>query len=109
MNMRSVNLIRGDDVIIIEFRSSHFLWNQIRRIVAAISAVAKGDADIADVKRALDGGPVSFGMARADALTLIDVVYKGIDFKSPAEDMFVSRIDEEMFAWTLRRAFFASL
>jgi len=109
MTMRSVKLVKNDDVILIEFRSEYFLWNLIRRITAAISAVGRRDASVEDVQRALNGEMISFGVARPDALTLTDVVYRDVDFVVPADDMFDARIEEEMFRWSLRRAFFDSL
>jgi len=109
MDMRSVRLTKNDDVILIEFRSEHFLWNLIRRITAAISSAGRGDASLEDVRRALDGEVVSFGIARPDALTLTDIIYKDIEFVTPADDMFDDRIREETFRWSLRKAFFNSL
>jgi len=109
MNMRSVRMRRNDDILVIEFVSEFFLWNMIRRIVAAISSVGRGDASLNDVEKALNGSPVSFGVARPDALTLIDVVYEHIKFVTPDAEMFDARISEEMFRWSLRKIFFNSL
>jgi len=109
MNMRSVVVDRADGVLIIEFRSEYFLWNQIRRMAAAISSVGRGDASVEDVENALNGGPMSFGLARPDALTLIDVIYNDIEFVTPAADMLDAKVKEEMFGYSLRSAFFNSL
>jgi tRNA pseudouridine38-40 synthase len=109
MNMRSVNVMKKDDTLVIEFISEYFLWNMIRRIVAAISSVGRNDATLKDIERALNGETISFGIARPDALTLADVVYNGIEFTTPAADMFDDRIEEELFAYSLRAAFFNSL
>ena len=109
MNMRSVVVDKGDGVLIIEFRSEYFLWNQIRRIAAAVSSVGRGDASIDDVNNALNGGHMSFGLARPDALTLIDVIYNNVEFATPAADMFDTKVKEEMFRHFLKSAFFNSL
>jgi tRNA pseudouridine38-40 synthase len=98
-----------DGFFVIEFRSEYFLWNLIRRIVAAISSVGRGDSTIEDVKRALNGEPVSFGVARPDALTLVDVIYDNIKFVAPGTDMFRSRLEEEKLKRKIRRAFFDTL
>jgi len=108
IDMRSVKVVRNDRVLEIEFRSEYFLWNMIRRIVAAISAVGLGHASLDDVERVLNGEPVSFGLARPDALTLIDVLYDGVEFTAPP-DMFGGRIEEEMFRLSLKMNFFNSL
>jgi tRNA pseudouridine38-40 synthase len=109
MNMRSVKIGKNDDTLVIEFRSEYFLWNLIRRIVAAISSVGRGDASLTDVKRALNGEMISFGVARPDALTLTDVIYNEIKFITPSLDMFDDRIEEALFVSSLKTAFFNSL
>ncbi|MCL2607608.1 MAG: tRNA pseudouridine(38-40) synthase TruA [Methanomassiliicoccaceae archaeon] len=108
LNMRSVKIFGNNDILEIEFRSEYFLWNLIRRIVSAISAVGRGHASSDDVERALNGEPLSFGLARPDALTLVDIVYEGIEFISPP-DTFGGRIEEERFRLSLKNAFFDSL
>jgi hypothetical protein len=74
-----------------------------------VAAVGRGDASLDDVRRALNGDAVSFGIARADALTLTDVVYDNISFNAPSAELFDKRIEEELFRWSLRAAFFGSL
>ena len=108
MNMRSVRITEKDDILVIEFRAKFFLWNVIRRTVSAISSVGRGSASLDDVRRALNGEPVSFGIARPDALTLIDVHYDSLKFKTgpPERDL---RAEEELFRTLLRRSFFDSL
>jgi len=108
INMRSVKVARSGDALDIEFRSEYFLWNMIRRIVAAISAVGHGHSSLDDVEKALNGKPVSFGLARPDALTLIDIIYDGIEFTAP-QNMFNGRAEEELFKLSLKRNFFNSL
>ena len=105
--MRSVTVTDSGYVFVIEFRSEYFLWNQIRRIIAAISSVGWGDSGIEDVKRALNGDDVTFGVARADALTLLDVIYEGIEF-TPA-DRLGPRAGEERFDLILKSMFLDSL
>jgi tRNA pseudouridine38-40 synthase len=109
LNIRSVRLDKIDDVIVIEFRAEYFLWNLIRRITAAIASTGRGDTSPNDVERALNGEPISFGIARPDALTLMDIIYEKIDFITPSADMFDLRISEESFDRTLRKAFFDML
>ncbi|MCL2143200.1 MAG: tRNA pseudouridine(38-40) synthase TruA [Methanomassiliicoccaceae archaeon] len=109
INMRSVKIDKKDDVLVIEFRSEHFLWNMIRRIVSAISSVGRNESKMDDAERALNGEAVSFGLARADALTLADVVYENVNFITPAADILSRRAEEERFMLALRTAFFDSL
>ena len=99
VDMRSVTVTSDGPVITIEFRADHFLWNMIRRITAAIRSAGCG-MPLDRIGDALNGETVSFGLARPDALTLIDVVYDGIDFtpvtldrKRLAEGVFTNRLD----------------
>jgi tRNA pseudouridine38-40 synthase len=105
----SIDLWRDGDVIIADFSAVFYLWNMIRRIMAAVISVGKGWIKIEDVHRALEGADVTFGLARPDALTLMDVIYCNIDFIVPSDSMFDSRIEESVFQNKIRAAFFASL
>jgi tRNA pseudouridine38-40 synthase len=109
LKLDAVDLLKEDDLIIMDFSARYFLWNMIRRIVAAVISVGRGDSMISDVKDALDGKDITFGIARPEALTLVDVYYKNIDFFVPSADMFDKKIEEEMFRDRLRGMFFASL
>lgn len=52
-----------------------FVWNQVRRMVAAALAVGRGDATVQDVRDGLAGKAVDLGVAPAEGLTLTDVRY----------------------------------
>jgi len=106
-DIHSVTVNEDTGIFILEFRSEYFLWNQIRRMVAAISSVGWGDSDIEDVKRALNGDDISFGVARPDALTLMDVVYDNVAFL-PADGLG-PRAGEKRFELILRSMFLDSL
>lgn len=98
----------GDDLIL-RYEARYFLWNMIRRMSAAVMSVATGKYSLDEVRRALDGEDISFGVARPDALTLVDVAYDGIDFVHPVMDAFRPRVNEELFSLELRRSFLESL
>ncbi len=101
--------VKGD-VMILEFEARFFLWNMIRRIVAAIESVSKGIHDLEDVHRALDDlEEINFGVARPDALTLLDVNYDWLSFENADPSLFRERKEEEMFDSKLRGTFFESL
>jgi len=42
-------------VVLVRFLASHFLWNQVRRMVGALVAVGRGEARVEDVPRWLAG------------------------------------------------------
>ncbi len=109
-NVESIDMREEDGLLIIEFQARFFLWNMIRRMVAAIDAVSKCVRTLDDVDRALNGlEEINFGVARPDALTLVDVVYDWLDFTEAGQDQFESRKREEEFSQGLRRTFFGSL
>jgi pseudouridylate synthase I len=103
VNMRSITIDRN----VIEFRADHFLWNMIRRIVSAMVSVASGKSSLSDVKDALNGKNITFGVARGDALTLADVIYEGMEFTDVPEGG--KRIREEMFRLSLTASFYNEL
>lgn len=78
----SIEVFRVGDFIVADFRAREFLWNMVRRIVAAMSEVGRGRVAVRRVKEALSGRDVSFGLAPAEYLVLIDVVY---DFQFETE------------------------
>lgn len=98
------------DIMILEFEARFFLWNMIRRMVAAIESVAKGIHDMEDVHRALDDlEEINFGVARPDALTLVDVNYDWLSFEPADQSLFEERKNEDSFVRDLRKNFFDSL
>lgn len=98
------------DIMILEFEARFFLWNMIRRMVAAIESVAKEIHDMEDVHRALDDlEEINFGVARPDALTLVDVNYDWLSFEPADQSLFEERKNEDSFVRDLRKSFFDSL
>lgn len=109
LTVDSISVERSDDVIILEFEARYFLWNMIRRMAAAIDDVSKGHSSLNDVSRALNGENITFGMARPDALTLLDVRYDWLHFEPYTGDGITSRKDDGIFTCELRRSFYKSL
>ena len=77
------------NVIKIDFYASSFLWNQLRRIMAAIIKVGEGKAKIDEIKEALNGKRKNFGIASPSNLILLDVIYDDIEFKRIIPDEIV--------------------
>jgi len=44
-----------DDIIQIRIEASHFVWRMVRRVIGVLVKVGKGEVDIADFRRLLDG------------------------------------------------------
>ncbi len=108
--MDSIDVKESDGIIELTFRSRYFLWNMIRKISAAIDSVARGKRTLDDVRRALyDGEEIQFGIARPDALTLLDVEYRNLEFVSPEEDAYKPRVKDRLFANALEKDFLSSL
>ena len=105
--MESAGVREEGGFIILDFSARYFLWNMIRRMAAAMMSVGRGDHSLSDVKDALEGKDISFGLARPDALTLMDIRYENVIFTAAgAPD---KRAEEEIFGNTLKGMFFASL
>ena len=109
ITLNQVEVSEKEGMVLLDFSARFFLWNMIRRIVAAIVSVGKGESSVSDVKEALDGKDTTFGIARPEALTLLDVSYGDMIFKAPPADSFGKRAEEEIFKNSLRNIFFTSL
>lgn len=109
LTIDSIEIYRNNDTVILEFKARFFLWNMIRRISAAIDRVSLGRATLNDVSRALAGEDITFGVARPDALTLMDVSYDWLEF-IPFEGPGIShRKYDGLFGCDLRRSFYESI
>ncbi len=73
--MESVTVREEKGMLIIDIRGREFLRNMVRRMVAAMIKAGEGRASVEEVRSALDGRDVSFGLAPAENLTLMDVEY----------------------------------
>lgn len=76
-NVQKVLVRRRGPFVSVDIFSQGFLWNQVRRMVGAALAVSRGELEPGDVKRALDRPEkkADLGLAPADPLILMDVVY----------------------------------
>lgn len=109
MTIDSVTVEQDGENFILTFSAMYFLWNMIRKMCSAIAFVGRGLRTLQDVEDALNGKEINFGIARADALTLVDTVYDDLEFKEPSAKYYTKRVKEERFEEDLRREFFDSL
>ena len=106
MTLERIEVDEKEDTVEIAFESRYFLWNQIRRICSAVIRVGKGMAKLDDVKAALfDLKETNFGVARADALTLVDVKYEDIEFEYPDVNTLRWKREAMKFDLSLEKAF----
>lgn len=81
----------------------------IRRIMAAVIEVGKGMTDCEDIKRKLAGEDGTFGLAKPDGLTLMDVTYDDVVFERPAECPYSRNLRRDLYLDSVRTAFHRSL
>lgn len=106
MDLERVEVAETEDTVVITFESRYFLWNQIRRICSAVIRVGRGRTSIKDVEAALyDLEETNFGVARADALTLVDVKYNDLDFEFPPIETLRWKKEALLFTNALERDF----
>lgn len=81
----AIDLVEGDDGILVDVRAPSFVRGMVRRIVAAMLAVERADATAEDLGEALaaEGGR-DFGLVPPEPLVLMDVDF-GFPFR-PAID-----------------------
>lgn len=74
-------LLEADDIILVRIVASHFLWNQVRRMVGALVEVGRGRARAEDVERWLAGEEPPRLAAPAAGLFLEAVRYPGEELR----------------------------
>jgi tRNA pseudouridine38-40 synthase len=98
---------REGPFVVIAVEGESFLWNQVRRMVAAAERVAEGGLPARAIEEALaKGARADFGTAPPEPLLLVGVEYEGIEFqeeKARVAQRLDRRIeDAELHLATLR-------
>jgi tRNA pseudouridine38-40 synthase len=72
-----INSFKINDYLVIDFHAQTFLWNQIRRIIAALIKLGKNKITIKQIKDGLENPnkKIDFGVAPAKPLILMDIIY----------------------------------
>lgn len=109
MVIDSVDVSTDGPTISVDFCADFYLWNMIRRIMAAVIQVGKGMTDCDDVKRKLAGEDGTFGLAKPVGLTLTDVTYDDIVFERPESCPYERNLRQALYLDSLRSDFHKSL
>ena len=75
LTIDAVSVSEQDGMLLVDIRARYFLWNMVRRMVAAMEAVGRGEATLEEVKRALKGEDIVLGIVPGEGLTLMDITY----------------------------------
>jgi len=92
--IESITITPVGDFLVVDLRAREFLRNMVRRCVSAMFSVARHEATIAQVRSALDGEDRSFGLADAEGLVLMDVLYD-VDIVEMPTEPFLRKVGEE--------------
>jgi len=109
MTIDSVDVRTEGGLIITDFCADYFLWNMIRRIMAAVIEVGLGMTDTDDVAETLAGKDATYGLAKPDGLTLLNVTYEGLTFVRPARCPYEKRLGRDRYQDALLTSFHNSL
>lgn len=74
-SINEVAVAEDAGLIVVDVRARSFRRGMVRRIIAAMVSCARGDAELADVRDALDGERRDFGSVPPEPLFLMDVTY----------------------------------
>ena len=87
---------RDDDLLVLDVAADGFPRALVRRLVAAVRAVGRGQTDLSRIDRLLDPEPVpgeiGVGPAPPEPLVLWDVAYEGVSFGVDAEAAESARV-----------------
>jgi len=109
MAIDSIDVNQDGDLVTVDFCADFYLWNMIRRIMAAVIEVGKHMTDCEDIKRKLAGEDGTFGLAKPDGLTLTDVTYDDVFFERPAECPYTRNLRRDLYLDHVRSSFHKSL
>jgi tRNA pseudouridine38-40 synthase len=84
---------RSGPFLTVDFFARSFLWNQVRRVMAAALAVSSGEIRLKALGTALERPQVraDMGLAPPGPLVLMDVAYDGVDFRRDAKAAAIIR------------------
>jgi tRNA pseudouridine38-40 synthase len=91
--LESVSVREADGIMVIDLRAREFLRNMVRRMVASMVKAGEGKASLSEVISALEGKDITFGLAPAEGLTLMDIDY-GFQFSVECPPTMSRRADE---------------
>jgi len=106
--LRSVSAQPLGDLVVVDLEAREFLRNMVRRLVAAMAEVGSGRAEVEDVRRALAGEDLQFGLAPPENLFLMDVRYD-FEFEMEAPSNLEERLRHRRQATFMELAFFEEL
>lgn len=90
------------DLVIVDIKGKSFLWQMVRRVVAAMAAVSQGRLTLEDITAALEGERREFGVLPSEGLTLMDISYD-FDFVPAERTQHLRSALEEEVLWDLAR------
>jgi len=102
--IRSVEVQEANGVRMIDVRAPSFRRGMVRRIVAAMVAVARGDVTTEDLSAALRGAKRDFGSLSPEPLTLMDISY-GFPFLTVQKPKVIAEWNEAHLDTDLRLRF----
>ncbi|HUL39618.1 MAG TPA: tRNA pseudouridine(38-40) synthase TruA [Methanomassiliicoccales archaeon] len=106
--LRRVSVLPLGDLVVVDFEAREFLRNMVRRLVAAMAEVGSGRAELEDVRRAMAGEDVQFGLAPPEDLFLMDVRYD-FEFRVEKPPNLEDRLRDGRRSAFMRLAFFEEL
>ncbi len=84
--LKSLDVDKIEDIILLTFRAKSFLRGMIRKIVTALSLVGKGEISIDDIREALERKKeLRLTPAPGEFLVLWDIKYKNVNFEFDEE------------------------
>jgi len=103
-----VGVIPLEEFLVIDLEGREFLRNMVRRVVAALEQAGRGRSSLDDILRALEGEEARFGLAPAENLCLMEVMYP-FDFQAEAPPNLREKVQKGSQGALIGLAFFDDL
>ncbi len=104
----SVDVARDANITFIDVRARSFRRGMVRRMVAGMLAVARGDADLEELRTTLAGTRRDFGSVPPEPLILMEVRYE-IPFRRVLAPKVVDDLSRRLADLSLRTSFLGSV
>jgi len=74
--VESVRLTKRSGMVVVDVKAREFLWNMVRRMVAALESVGVKETSLREISRGLEGEQIQAGLAPPENLFLMEVEYR---------------------------------
>jgi tRNA pseudouridine38-40 synthase len=93
--VESVQLTKRSGMVVVDVKAREFLWNMVRRMVAALESVGAKEKSLREISRGLEGEQIQAGLAPPENLFLMEVEYR-FPFNAECPSTLKRKLEENL-------------